>query len=221
MLSCVDVAQWSKWNLRNNSKFHFQNTKYHITLSKRTVDEVSFEYSHHKISSLQSKFTTDSLIFPKRGRFHHWREMRQTIHSRLFHVLSNWFKRLASSELGLVKFRCLCLSNGILRLYCVCSLPYFFFFLMWSGKVNSHEDPSKSNNCSSKHQRPSKILPWKSRINKQINTDYIVSSGARFGKLLSQTTPTTSQSIFPGWNKLSEKKNHCIPWQHVIVTNRK
>ena len=96
MLSRVDVAQWSKWNLRNNSKFHFQNTKYHITLSKRTVDEVSFEYSHHKISSLQSKFTTDSLIFPKRGRFHHWREMRQTIHSRLFHVLSNWFKRLAS-----------------------------------------------------------------------------------------------------------------------------
>ena len=44
---------------------------------------------------------------------------------------------------------------------------------MWSGKVNSHEDPSKSNNCGSKHQRPSKILSWKSinqSINKQINT---------------------------------------------------
>ena len=31
-------------------------------------------------------------------------------------------------EFGLVKLHCLCLSNGILRLYWVCSLPYFFFF---------------------------------------------------------------------------------------------
>ena len=60
------------------------------------MNEVSFEYSHHKISSFQSKFTTDSLIFPKRGRFRHWREMRLTIHCSLFHVFSNWFKRLAS-----------------------------------------------------------------------------------------------------------------------------
>ena len=70
-----------------------------MTLSKRTVDEVSFEYSHHKISSLQLKFTTDSLIFPKRGRFHHWREMPSRFTAAFFACSQTGSKDLPHSAL--------------------------------------------------------------------------------------------------------------------------